>query len=65
MPNHVHGILILEGDDGNSVETRNSLSLPQPPKQSLPQPPSPHQTIGQKRFQNQGKKFHLLHGRFI
>lgn len=48
MPNHMHGILILKGD-GNSgdgdVETRHALSL------------HPHhpQTIGQQRFQNQGK----------
>lgn len=45
MPNHIHGILILDGDDrdvnrdvGRGVETRHALSLP-----------------GQKRFQNQGK----------
>ncbi|NCC74711.1 MAG: transposase [Sphingobacteriia bacterium] len=51
MPNHVHGILILNGngnhnddDNGNDdgVETTHALSLEQ-------------QTIGQKRFQNQGK----------
>lgn len=45
MPNHIHGILILNGNGGNDhndddiVETRHALSL----------------TIGQKRFQNQGK----------
>ncbi|MDZ7775433.1 MAG: transposase [Bacteroidales bacterium] len=63
MPNHVHGILILnndgqindmgnvaKNDSGNvtgNVETGHALPLP-----STPQPP---QTIGQKRFQNIGK----------
>jgi putative transposase len=48
MPNHIHGILILDGNGGNvddnaaAVETRHALSLPQT---------SP----GQNRFQNQGK----------
>jgi hypothetical protein len=45
MPNHVHGILILNKDDGqtdNPVGTTHALSLT--PK-----------TIGQQRFQNQGK----------
>ncbi|WP_338869054.1 transposase [Spirosoma sp. SC4-14] len=45
MPNHIHGILILNNDDGNNVnanvETRHALSLP-------PTPLS-------QRFQNQGK----------
>ncbi len=47
MPNHIHGIVVLEnGDDVAAVETRHALSLqPQPQTQS----------IGQKRFQNQGK----------
>ncbi|MDO4704111.1 transposase [Tannerella sp.] len=50
MPNHVHGILILNNNDGNAdnndnnVETTHALSLQ-----------SQQQTIGQKRFQNQGK----------
>ncbi len=39
MPNHIHGILILNGN----VETRHALSL------------QSQNTIGQKRFQNQGK----------
>jgi len=53
MPNHVHGILILNGNCENDinilddVETGHALSL-QPEKQ-------PQQTIGQKRFQNIGK----------
>jgi REP element-mobilizing transposase RayT len=80
MPNHVHGILILNGndddDDGNdrnngnndNVETThalsllqstNALSLLQSTNALSPQSPkseqSQQQTIGQKRFQNQGK----------
>ena len=43
MPNHIHEILILNGN----VETRHALSL-QSQSQS-------QNTIGQKRFQNQGK----------
>ena len=45
MPNHIHGILILNGGTNNNgdVETRHALSLP---------PPGTH---GHKRFQNQGK----------
>ncbi|NEU09430.1 transposase [Flavihumibacter sp. R14] len=98
MPNHVHGILILNGVGGNGdmlsnghtdgernivnanaigtvgtdgivgigdfmVETRHALSLrfvgpqlPEPPSQS-PSPRSNHppKTMGQQRFQNQGK----------
>lgn len=62
MPNHVHGILILcgnENDDygerngnGNGnviVETTHALSLP------LSKPPPPEKTIGQMRCRNQGK----------
>jgi putative transposase len=41
MPNHIHGILILNNDN---VETRHALSLQ-----------SQQKSIGQKRFQNQGK----------
>ena len=41
MPNHVHGIIVLNGNDAH-VETTHALSL-----QS--------KTIGQQRFQNQGK----------
>ena len=91
MPNHIHGIIILNGNDklnatGNSnnsndknvagdsdgsgvagvaddpdVETGHALSLrsqlqlqlqSQPPP---PQPTEPEKTIGQQRFQNQGK----------
>ncbi|WP_332367608.1 glucose-6-phosphate dehydrogenase [Spirosoma telluris] len=34
MPNHIHGILILTGGNGNrdhDVDTRHALSLPPPP----------------------------------
>jgi REP element-mobilizing transposase RayT len=84
MPNHIHGILILnnvtggdhheDGNNGNNndgndvnvnanVETRHALSLPPPPP-SFASPSNPHneskspsspKTIGQQRFQNQGK----------
>ena len=62
MPNHLHGILILNGDDdknGPNVETRHALSLQTPPIQTpppipTPPPPPPEKTIGQQRFQNQG-----------
>ena len=69
MPNHIHGILTINNPTHNSdfvgdtVETRHALSLtqsPQPPSSS--QQPNIHlqstdsiQTVGQKRFQNQGK----------
>lgn len=55
MPNHVHGILIL---NGNVVGTTHALSLQQPE----PTDPSHDQidkTIGQQRFQNQGKTLYL------
>ena len=93
MPNHIHGILILneknpdgdttidnDGDVGDvgDVETRHALSLQSPSQQSPSQqspsqqspslqspsqqspskpldPSKPPETIGQKRFQNQGK----------
>jgi REP element-mobilizing transposase RayT len=67
MPNHIHGLLILNNavDDGpmavNVVETTHALSLPPPPP-SPPPPsksnstqPQPSITIGQSRFQNQGE----------
>ncbi|MCC6289779.1 MAG: transposase [Chitinophagaceae bacterium] len=66
MPNHIHGILILNGNDGkhgndggnnrndgDNVETRHALSLQL--KQPEPSPSQPPPTIGQQRFQNQGK----------
>ncbi len=61
MPNHIHGIIILNGNENghtndtekptepSNVETRHALSL-QPPT-----PPSTPATIGQQRFQNQGE----------
>ena len=80
MPNHIHGILILnnatggnhnnDGDGNNvndvtnvnvaNVETRHALSLQQRQQQQTPSNPqnksgSPPKTIGQQRFQNQGK----------
>ena len=66
MPNHIHGILILTGNNGNDnvharhdtvetghavKETGHALSL-QPPSLSLS---SPSKTIGQSRFQNIGR----------
>ncbi|MFD2516432.1 transposase [Salinimicrobium flavum] len=67
MPNHIHGIIILEGnkrpgtrDENNDnvvvVGARHALPLLQQ-QQSNNEHPSPcHQkSIGQKRFQNQGK----------
>lgn len=59
MPNHIHGILILDGntlDDeigkghgSEGVQSRPALTLP-----SMNIPKS-NKTIAQKRFQNQGK----------
>jgi REP element-mobilizing transposase RayT len=60
MPNHLHGILILNGDGGTGgtgsmVETRHALSLqPQPPQPPTQQPPY-GRNIAHERFQNQGK----------
>lgn len=59
MPNHVHGIIMINGDNDqiagdNTVETTHALSLPH----ALSIPPStdpPPKTIGQQRFQHQGK----------
>lgn len=86
MPNHIHGILILDGngiendnandgnnngDDGDNgndndngngvgngvgnVETRHALSLQPPTQPPTHSPTPPEQTIGNARFQNQGK----------
>lgn len=53
MPNHIHGILII---NQSPVKTRHALSPPPPePSPPPPQPSQPSQTIGQQRFQNQGK----------
>lgn len=51
MPNHVHGILILDGkNDLMAVETGHALS-----QSALQIPDSIPKLPGQKRFQNQGK----------
>ena len=65
MPNHIHGILILNKPDGgykngnnnggndgigDGLETGHALSL-----RHQQQPPTQPQTIGHKRFQNIGK----------
>ncbi len=59
MPNHVHGILIL--DDGNDG-TDSTLTEPVGPRHALGLPPptppshqSPSLTPGKNRFQNQGR----------
>jgi len=64
MPNHVHGVLILNGNadqinshdlnesNGPNVETRHALSLRLAHSLHLDNPP---QTPGKQRFQNQGK----------
>lgn len=53
MPNHIHGILIIDKQSDNidvdNVETGHALSLPSPPP--LPLLPKP----GSQRFQNIGK----------
>jgi len=46
MPNHIHGILILNGNGKENAESRPALSS----KSS-----KPDLTIGQKRLKNQGK----------
>ncbi len=57
MPNHVHGILIIHGNDNTVrpvvVGTGHALSLPNDPSQ--PSEQSPNKTIGQQRFQNREK----------
>lgn len=57
MPNHVHGILILNNDDNynnnnnNNVETGHALSL----RSEQSEQSQSDKTIGQQRFQNIGK----------
>ncbi len=58
MPNHIHGIIILDGnkkpgtmDYNNDVGSRHALT----PHQKSNDDPNPEKTIGQQRFQNQGK----------
>ena len=71
MPNHIHGILILDKPDGGftnpennndgngNVETGHALSLPPPPPPRTPKRTSKRHpikpSIGQNRFQNIGK----------
>jgi REP element-mobilizing transposase RayT len=63
MPNHIHGILILDkpNGDGPNVQTGDALSLQPPiqtPERSREQPAEQNPlktTIGQNRFQNIGK----------
>lgn len=65
MPNHVHGILIIDkplvdkGDVDYNVETRQCLvsttMTPITPNVPVNTPPTNNKTIGQTRFQNQGK----------
>jgi hypothetical protein len=58
MPNHIHGILILDGNGGNvgendniNVETRHAF-LPLPLQPPSPSNPSSNLSPGQNRFQN-------------
>ncbi len=71
MPNHVHGIVVinkqgnikngngdLNGDGGSVVETRHCLvstTEPTEPTEPTKKSDKPYTTIGQKRFQNQGR----------
>ncbi len=70
MPNHIHGILILDKDCGNENKRRDNacvVSTPTPDNSTTlqnsttvtnlqtPKNKKNDKTIGQKRFQNQGK----------
>jgi len=59
MPNHIHGILILNDPDPlvMVVDTGHALYLQPSPTQTGNPPPDPadQQTPSQKRYQNQGK----------
>ena len=56
MPNHVHGILILKGNDNEiNVETRHALSLQSEQTKQSDASNRFEQTRGQQRFQNQGR----------
>ena len=66
MPNHVHGIIILDSGQSvetrQTVETRHALSLHESNTINLPEMESiinnhndSEKTLGEKRFQNQGK----------
>lgn len=57
MPNHVHGIIVIDKmDDGKKIGKTNQKNVKT--RQclvSINDPNDPTMTIGQKRFQNQGK----------
>ena len=61
MPNHLHGIIVLNGNNDSQVpivETGHALSLRHAmslQSTSTPSPIDPIKTPGQQRFQNQGK----------
>jgi REP element-mobilizing transposase RayT len=68
MPNHIHGILILDGntdrkniDEENSIQENDDIGMhdgvQSRPALTLPSTniPESNKSIGQKRFQNQGK----------
>ena len=58
MPNHIHGIIILNNPKPVlSVETGHALSLPSPhnPSPHNPSQPSPHDPSPHFRFRDQGK----------
>ena len=66
MPNHVHGIIIIDKTDdecnnghigGHHVETRQCLvsTINNPDPNPTPKNQMPAKTIGQTRFQNQGQ----------
>lgn len=68
MPNHIHGILILNNpNDGTNVETRHALSLPQtptPPHPPIPQP-VPTQNPRATTISKPGQKFIIIHCWFV
>lgn len=49
MPNHIHGVLVITGNDDNHNVDDVSPTPPTPPQSDEPK------TIGQQRFQNIGK----------
>ncbi|MCX2839173.1 transposase [Salinimicrobium sp. MT39] len=54
MPNHIHGIIILNGNKSPWENDGNDEAGPGMPW-ACNNPPEPEKTIGQKRFQNPGK----------
>jgi putative transposase len=61
MPNHIHGILAINNPThnsdfvGDSVETRHALSHKSQTSTIQPESTNFSKSVGQKRFQNQGK----------